>query len=59
MGKWIAAAILIGTTIIIIYWAVSPLFITYAQVMPYDVSYVIGNKESIESAIIKAEHGNR
>lgn len=56
MNKWLISTLLISVTLVVVIWAYSPLFITYAQVMPSDIKYEIGNKESIEQAIISVEH---
>ena len=56
MKKWVLPILLLVVSLSLVVWAFSPLFITYAQVMPFDIHYEIGNKESIESAIIQAEH---
>lgn len=56
MNKWLISLLLFVISITVILWAFSPLLITYARVLPEGLVFDIGNKESVESAIIQIEH---
>lgn len=53
MKKWILSIFLLALNSVVIFWAVSYQFVTFAQIMPTGVQYVAGDKASIDSAIIK------
>lgn len=54
MNKWIVSAGIIATSIGVIFWAMAPMLVAYAQMVP-DVNFEVGNKASIEVALIQVE----
>jgi len=55
MKTWIISLSILAISASVIFWAFSPLFITYAQVLPHDIQFDISNSESVINAIIKTE----
>ena len=53
--KWVLSAILAFATLAVVFWAISPLLITYAQAIPPDISFDVGNRLSIEAAIVQTQ----
>lgn len=53
MNKWILSIFLLVLNVVIIFWAATYEFATFAQLPPKDVHYVAGDKGSIETALIK------
>jgi hypothetical protein len=53
MKKWILVIFLLALNAVVIFWAATNQFVTFAQVMPKDVHYVVGDKGSIDTALIK------
>jgi hypothetical protein len=53
MNKWILSIVLLTLNVVIIFWAATYEFATFAQLPPKDVHYVVGDKASIETALIK------
>jgi len=53
MNKWIFGIFLLTLNAAVIFWAATYQFVTFAQLPPKDIHYVVGDKGSIETALIK------
>jgi len=54
MNKWILSVFLLVLNAVVILWVASYQFVTFAQIMPKDVHYVVGEQASVDTALVKA-----
>lgn len=55
MKKWILLLLAI-LNVIICFYAIAPQYVTFAEVYPENITYILTDKVTIERAIIQAHH---
>jgi hypothetical protein len=57
--KWVLSAILAFATLAVVFWAISPLLIIYVKAISSDISFDVGNRQSMEAAIVQTQSSIR
>jgi len=55
MRRWVYSLLLVGFTIGIVLWALAPTLITYSNTLPPEITFTLGDRSSIEQAILLAQ----